>query len=117
VVGGKTDIDKPMEFSFVIEWDEPKGQVIEAMKSNAKELTTLIMSPLTPEEGRQLKEIIKNKEQLAKIKPFWGESLTWECMQKLLNFDRKDKEMTKKWINDKVVNNYCKEYLAQQDET
>jgi hypothetical protein len=38
-------------------------------------------------------------------------------MQKLLNFDRKDKDMSKKWINDKVVTNYCKEYLAQQDKT
>ncbi len=38
-------------------------------------------------------------------------------MQKLLNFDSKDKDMTKKWINDKVFNNYCKEYLAQQDKT
>jgi hypothetical protein len=87
------------------------------MRSNAKELTNLIMSPLTSDKERQLKEIIDNKEQLDKIKSFWGESLTWECMQKLLNFDRKDKDMTKKWINDKVVNNYCKDYLAQQDET
>jgi hypothetical protein len=31
VVGGKTDIEKPMEFNFVKEWDEPKGQVIEGM--------------------------------------------------------------------------------------
>ncbi len=30
--GGKTDTEKPMEFNFVKEWDEPKGQVIEAMK-------------------------------------------------------------------------------------
>jgi hypothetical protein len=37
-------------------------------------------------------------------------------MQNVLNFDRKDKDV-KKWINDKVVNNYCKEYLAQQDKT
>jgi hypothetical protein len=117
VVGGKTDIEKPMEFDFVIKWDEPKEQVIEAMKSNAKELKDLIMSPLTPYKERQLKEIIDNKEQLDKIKSFWGESFTWESMKKLLNFDRKDEDMTKKWINDKVVNNYCKEYLAQQDKT
>jgi hypothetical protein len=65
------------------------------MKSNAKELTNLIMSPLTHHKERQLKEIIKNKEQLDKIKSFWGESLTWECMQKLLNFHRKDEDMTK----------------------
>ncbi len=76
VVGGKTDIEKPMELNFVKEWEKPKGLVIEAMKSNAKELTNLIKSPLTPEEERQLKEIIENKEQLDKIKPFWGESLT-----------------------------------------
>ncbi len=78
VVGGKSDIEKPMEFNFVIEWDEPKGQVIESMKSNAMEVTNLIMSPLTPDKERQLKKIIKNKEQLDKIIPFWGESLTWE---------------------------------------
>jgi hypothetical protein len=54
---------------------------------------------------------------LDKIKSFWGEFLTLGSMQKLLNFDRKDKDMTKKWINDEVVNNYCKEYLAQQDKT
>ncbi len=72
------DIEKPREFNFVIEWDETKGQVIEAMKSNAKELTNLIMSPLTPDKERQLKkEIIENKEQLDKIKPFQGESLSW----------------------------------------
>jgi hypothetical protein len=35
VVGGEKNIEKPMEFNFVKEWDEPKGQVIEAMKSNA----------------------------------------------------------------------------------
>jgi hypothetical protein len=78
VVGGEMDIEKPREFNFVIEWDETKGQVIEAMKSNAKELTNLIMSPLTPDKERQLKkEIIENKEQLDKIKPFQGESLSW----------------------------------------
>jgi hypothetical protein len=38
-------------------------------------------------------------------------------MQKLLNFDVNDEDMTKKWIGDKVVNTYCKEYLAQQDKT
>jgi hypothetical protein len=84
---------------------------------NAKELTNLIRSPLTPDKERQLKEIIKKKEQLDKIKSFWGEFLTWGSMQKLLNFDRKDKDMTKKWINDKVVNNYRKKYLAQQDKS
>jgi hypothetical protein len=31
VVGGETDIEKPMKFDFVIEWDEPKEQVYEAM--------------------------------------------------------------------------------------
>jgi hypothetical protein len=35
---------------------------------------------------------------------------------KLLNFDRKDEDV-KKWIGDEVANTYCKEYLAQQDET
>jgi hypothetical protein len=75
----------------------------------------LTKSPLTPDEERQLKEIIENKIKLEKIKPFWGESfLSQECMQKLLNFDINDED-TKKWINDKVVNAYCKEYLAQQD--
>ncbi len=116
MVRGKTDIEKPMKFNFVIEWDEPKEQVYEAMTLNAKELTNLIKSPLTPDKERQLKEIIKNKEQLDKIKPFWGEFLNWGSMQKLLNFDRKDKDV-KKWINDKVVNNYCKGCFAQQDET
>jgi hypothetical protein len=86
------------QFNFVKEWDEPKGQVIEAMKSNANQLTNLIKSPLTPDKDRQL-----NKKELEKIKPFWGESfLTWQCMQKLLDFD-----------NDKVVNTYCQEYLAR----
>jgi hypothetical protein len=114
VVWGKIDIEKPMEFNFVIEWDEPKGQVIGAMKSNAKEMTNLNMSPLTPDKERQLKKIIKNKEQLDKIKPFWGESLIWECMQKILNFDRKVKDMTKTWINDEVVNNYWKNILLSR---
>jgi hypothetical protein len=58
-------------------------------------LTNLVKSPLTPDKERQLKEIINNKEQLDKIKSFWGESLTWESMQKLLNFDRNDEDMTK----------------------
>ena len=75
------DIEKPMELNFVKEWDEPKGQVIEAMKSNANQLTNLIKNPLTPDKERQLK-IIKKKTQLDKIKPFRGESFsTWECMQ------------------------------------
>jgi hypothetical protein len=87
------------------------------MTLNAKGLTKLIMNTLTPDEERQLKEIIENKKQFDKIESFWGDFLTWGSMQKLLNFDRKDKDMTKKWINDKVVNNYCKEYLAQQDKT
>jgi hypothetical protein len=65
------------------------------MKSNAKELTNLIMSPHTPDKERQLKEIIGNKEQLNKIKSFWGESLTWKSMHKLLKFDIKDEDMTK----------------------
>ncbi len=118
MVGGETNIEKPMEFNFVKEWDEPKGQVIEAMKSNANQLTNLIKSPLTPDKERQLKEIIENKKQLDKIKPFQGESfLTCESLQKLLNVDINDEDMTKKWINDEVVNTYCKEYLAQQDKT
>jgi hypothetical protein len=115
VVGGKTVIEKPMKFNFVIEWNEPEEQVCEAMTSNAKELTNLIKSPLTPDEERQLNEIIENEEQLDKIEPFWGEFVNWGSMQKLLNFDRKDKDMTKKWINDKVVNNNCHKYPAQQD--
>jgi hypothetical protein len=107
VVGGKMNIEKTMEFNFAFEWDGLKEQVIEAMKLNAKELTNLIMSPLAPDKERQLREIIENKEQLDKIKSFQGEFLTWDSMQKLLNFYRKDKEdITKKWINDKVVNNY-----------
>jgi hypothetical protein len=53
------------------------------------------MSPLTPDKERQLKEIIKNKDQLDKIEPLWGESLTWECMQKLLNFNRNNEDLTK----------------------
>jgi hypothetical protein len=32
VVGGEMDIEKQMQFNFVREWDEPKEQVIEAMK-------------------------------------------------------------------------------------
>jgi hypothetical protein len=44
VVGGKMDTEKPMELNFVKEWDESKGQVIEAMKSNANQLTNLIKS-------------------------------------------------------------------------
>jgi hypothetical protein len=55
----------------------------------------LIKNSLTPDKERQLKEIIKNKEQLDKIKSFQGESLTWESMHKLLNFDKKDEDMTK----------------------
>jgi hypothetical protein len=62
VVEGKMDTEKPMEFDFVIEWDEPKEQVYEAMTSNAKELTNLIMSLLTLDKERQQKEIIKNKK-------------------------------------------------------
>jgi hypothetical protein len=86
VVGGGMDIEKPMEFNFVEEWDEPKEQVIEAMTSNAHQLTNLIKSPLTPDKEKQLEEIIENKKQLDKIKQFWGESfLIWESMQKLLN--------------------------------
>jgi hypothetical protein len=42
------------------------------MKSNAIQLTNLIKNPLTPEEERQLEEIIENKEQLDKIKTFFG---------------------------------------------
>jgi hypothetical protein len=38
-------------------------------------------------------------------------------MQKILNFDRKDEDMTKTWIGVEVVNTYRKEYLAQQDKT
>jgi hypothetical protein len=34
VVGGETDIEKPIEFDFVTEWDEPKGQVIDQMQIN-----------------------------------------------------------------------------------
>jgi hypothetical protein len=65
------------------------------MKSNAKKLTNLIKSLLTPDKERQLKEIFENKEQLDKIKPFQGESLTWESMQNLVNFDINDEDMTK----------------------
>jgi hypothetical protein len=117
VVGGKTDIDKPMKLNFVNERDDSKEQIYEAMTSNAKELTNLIKSLFTSDKEKQLKEIIENKEQLDKIKSFCGKLLNWGSMQKLLNFDRKDKDMMKKWINEEVANNYCKEYLAQQDKT
>jgi hypothetical protein len=53
-----------MKFNFIKEWDEPMGQVIEAMKPNPEESTNLIKSPLTPDKERQLKEIIKIKERL-----------------------------------------------------
>ncbi len=43
VVGGKMDVENPMKFDFVIEWDEPKEQVYEAMTSNAKELHLLVV--------------------------------------------------------------------------
>jgi hypothetical protein len=59
VVGGKTYVEKPMEFNFVKDWDKPKGQVIEAMTSNANQLTNLIKSPLIPDKEGQLKEIIE----------------------------------------------------------
>ncbi len=73
VVGGEMDIEKHMDFSFIKEWDEAEKQVIEAMKSNANQLTNLIKSPLTPDKERQLEEIIENKEQLDTIKPFQSE--------------------------------------------
>jgi hypothetical protein len=59
---------------------------------------------------------INNKEQLNKIELCWCELLNLGSMQNLLNFDRKDKD-EKKWMNDKMANNCCKEYLAHQDET
>jgi hypothetical protein len=75
------------------------------MTSNAKELTNLIKSLLTPDKEMQLKEIIKNKELLDKIKPFWGEFLNWRSMKNILNIDRKGKD-EKKWINDEGANDY-----------
>ncbi len=97
-------------WNLILLRDEPKGEVIEAMKSNANQLTNLFKSPLTPDKERQLKEIIENNKQLNKIKPFWGESfLTWESMQKLLTFDINDEDMKKnglvmKWSISSAMN-------------
>ncbi len=115
-VGGEWILKSLFKIKFFIEWDESKVQVYEAMTSNAKELTNLIKSLLTPDKEMQLKEIIKNKELLDKIKPFWGEFLNWRSMKNILNIDRKGKD-EKKWINDEGANDYWKENIAQQDKT
>jgi hypothetical protein len=88
VVGWKMVITETAKLNFVIDWDDSKEQVYEAMRLNAKELTNLIKSPLTLDKERKLKEIIQNKEQLDKSKTFWGEVVNWGSMQNLPNFDR-----------------------------
>jgi Ulp1 family protease len=42
--------------------------------------------------------------------------VSWGSMQRLLNPDTTEKVLTKRWINDKVINFYFKKYLAEMDQ-
>ncbi len=88
----------------------------EDMKRKGIELRSLIIEPLSDEECNKISQIIKNKE--AKSGEIYihsgNEKVSWGSMQRLLKNDTKNHP--KRWIDNKVINFYCKNYLAEIDQ-
>jgi sentrin-specific protease 1 len=76
----------------------------------------LIIEPLSDEERNKINQIIKNKE--AKSGEIYihyeNKKVSWGSMQRLLKSDTKNHP--KRWIDDKVINFYVKNYLAEIDQ-
>ncbi len=75
----------------------------------------MIIKVLSDEERNKFNQIKTNIE--AKPDEIYRhcetKKVSWGSMQRLLQSDTKDQ--SKRWINDKVINIYFKEYLAEMD--
>jgi Ulp1 family protease len=85
------------------------------MKQKGIELCSLIIEPLSDEEHNKIIQVIKNKEaKSGDIYIHYGnEKVSWGSMRRLLTSDTKNHP--KRWIDDKVINFYFKNYLAEID--
>ncbi len=85
------------------------------MKQKGIKLRSLIIEPLFDEEHNKINQIMKNKEAMPGeiYIHYENEKVSWGSMQRLLKSDTKNHP--KRWINNKVINFYCKKYLAEID--
>jgi hypothetical protein len=94
-----------------------KNQHIEeVMKQKGIKLRSLIIKVLSDEERNKINQIKTNIEaKPSEIYRLCGtKKVSCDSMRRLLNSDTKDQ--SKRWINDKLINFYFKEYLAEIDQ-
>jgi Ulp1 family protease len=78
----------------------------------------LISKPLSDEDSSKINQIIINKEsKTGDIYIYYeNKKVSWGSMRRLLNLDTTEKVLTKRWINDEVINFHFKKYLAEMDQ-
>ncbi len=88
----------------------------EDMKQKGIKLRSLIIEPLSDEEHNKINQIIKNKEaKSGEMYIHYGnEKVSWGSMRRLLKSDTKNHP--KRWIDNKVIDFYFKNYLAEIDQ-
>jgi hypothetical protein len=85
------------------------------MNQKGIQLIFLINEALSDEDSNKINQIIKNKE----AKPgdiytyYENKKISWGSMQRLLNLDTTEKVLSKRWINNEVINFYFKKYLTE----
>jgi hypothetical protein len=81
-------------------------------------LNLLINEPLSDKYSNKTNQIIKNKEAKPGDKYIYYENkkVSWGSMRRLLNLDTTEKALTKRWINNEVINFYFKKYLTEMDQ-
>ncbi len=80
------------------------------MNKNGIKLSQLINEPLSAEDSNKINQIMKNKEAKPgdKYIHYENDSVSWGSMRRHLNLDTTEKVLSKRWINDKVINFYFK---------
>jgi hypothetical protein len=87
----------------------------EVMNQKGIQLIFLINEALSDEDSSKINQIIINKE----AKPgdiytyYENKKISWVGIQRLLNLDTTEKVLSKRWINNEVINFYFKKYLAE----
>jgi hypothetical protein len=90
----------------------------EVMNQKGNKLRKLINKPLSDEDSNKINQIIKNKEVKSgeMYIHYNNKKVSWGSMRRLLSLDTTEKNLAKRWINNKVINFYFKKYLAEMDQ-
>jgi Ulp1 family protease len=85
------------------------------MNQKGNTLRSLIIKPLSDEKRNTINQIKKIKEaNVGEIFIHYGtKKVSWGSTRRLLKSDTKDQ--SRRWINDKVINFYFMNYLAEMD--